>query len=337
MNREMLAGVIGLGVVAKTHLKILRTLPGVRLAAGCDRDPQKSSMMEPDEAFYTDYREMLRVQRLDAVHICLPHYLHQPVAEYCAAAGVNVLSEKPEAVTGEQLERMEMLEERYGVKVGICLQNRFNRTTKMLMDIVKGGQYGSVRGVKGIVTWNRPLEYYEAAPWRGDFARSGGGCMMNQSIHTLDLMQLIGGPIASIKGSVCRWMDYPTEVEDTAGARICFESGACGIFFATVGYVDNSSVDLEVVCDGAVLNIKDYKLSLRTDDGECRIICGDDKMDERSYYGAGHLALIKDFYDCVSGKGGERVNCTDGAVSVRMIHRIYESALKGQVVRWKMV
>ena len=327
-------GIIGLGVVADTHVKAVGAVDQGSLAAGCDLDPERRAVLGVGPSFYTDYREMLECEQLDAVHICLPHDLHQPVAEACAAAGVNVLSEKPEAVTGEQLRRMEQLEDRYHVQVGICLQNRYNETTKQLLEMAGSGAYGRLKAVKGIVTWHRPAQYYENAPWRGSFARSGGGCMMNQSIHTLDLMQLIGGPIEAIHGTVSRWMDYPTEVEDTAGARICFANGAEGIFFATVGYGDNSSVEVEAVCERAVFNIKNYRLTIRESGGEERLVCTDRRLNGKTYYGAGHEALIREFYRKLNGETGSYVTCREGAVSVRMIHKIYESSLKHQKVQW---
>lgn len=328
-------GVIGLGVISGVHLEALRQLDNCRLAAGCDVKPEKQEVLKPGEAFYTDYTRMIQEERLDAVHICLPHYLHKPVAEDCCAAGVHVLCEKPMAVTEEELVSMEGLEERFGVKVGICFQNRYNATFRRLLELVQKKTYGKLKAVKGIVTWNRGEEYYREAPWRGIFAESGGGCMINQSIHTLDLMQLLGGPIEAINGTVSRWMDYDTEVEDTAGARIRFANGAAGIFFSTVGYGENSSVELEAVCENAVLNIKESMLTVKENGKDIAVLCRDSVPGEKSYYGCGHPGLIGEFYRMLEDGSGSYVSCREGAVSVRMIHRIYESSLMHREVLWK--
>lgn len=329
------AGIIGLGVISGVHLETLRQLDRCCMAAGCDVKPEKRQVLKEGEAFYTDYREMIRKEKLDAVHICLPHYLHKPVAEECAAAGIHVLCEKPMAITEEELVSMESLEERFGVKVGICFQNRYNTTFKHLLKLVQEETYGKLKAVKGIVTWDRGEEYYKEAPWRGILAKSGGGCMINQSIHTLDLMQLVGGPIEAINGTVSRWMDYDTEVEDTAGARIRFVNGAVGIFFSTVGYGENSSVELEAVCENAVLNIKESQLTVKESGKDSCVLCRDSVPGEKSYYGSGHPGLISDFYRMLEDGTGSYVPCNEGAVSVRMIHKIYESSTMHREVRWQ--
>ncbi|MDR3302899.1 MAG: Gfo/Idh/MocA family oxidoreductase [Treponema sp.] len=160
-----------------------------RLIAGCDSDEQRRATLPADTAFYTDYRELLAHEKPDVVHICLPHYLHYPVARAVAESGCNIFAEKPLALTFAEGLEYAKLEKKHGVKIGVCLQNRLNPTSERLVEILADGAYGAVTGVRGVVAWKRSKAYYDAKPWRGTMAQGGGGNMINQALHTLDLMQ----------------------------------------------------------------------------------------------------------------------------------------------------
>ena len=159
--------------------------------------------------FYTDYEELLEKEHPDVVHLCLPHYLHVPVSEYFASHGVNVFCEKPVGLnTAQAKEFVEFEAAHPEVKIGICLQNRLNRTTVELKKIIDGGEYGKVIGCRGFVPWFRGKAYYDEQPWRGQLKTAGGGCMINQSVHTLDLLYYLCGAIDAIHGSVNQLADY---------------------------------------------------------------------------------------------------------------------------------
>ena len=241
-------GVIGLGDVSMIHLHSIKSSEKAELVAVCDIDETKSSLIE-NVNFYTDYIEMIQKEQLDCVHICLPHYLHYPVTKDVANLGVNVLLEKPLCLDTEEAEKFIELSDSTDTNICICLQNRYNNTVENLKEIINSDVYGKVIGIKGLVTWNRPKEYYTVKPWRGKMDLAGGGVMINQAVHTLDLMQLLGGKIESIKGNVDNFLDYDIEVEDTANAIINFENGAKGVFFATIANATNSSVEIEVVLE----------------------------------------------------------------------------------------
>lgn len=166
-----------------------------------------------------------------------------------------MLQEKPLAVNAEEGLELVKLQRKYpNIKIGICFQNRYNATFQALHEIVESKTYGEVIGVKGLVTWFRPESYYTDKPWRGQMATAGGGVLINQSIHTLDLMQFLCGKIASIKGTVSQLLDYDIEVEDTASAHIKFENKANGMFFATNANFGNSSVELQIIFEKDKLN-----------------------------------------------------------------------------------
>lgn len=325
-------GIIGLGDVSFIHLMAIRQLPNVQLVAACDIDQTKSEMV-PEAAFYTDYLEMLDNEQLDCVHICLPHYLHYTVAKDCIERGIHVFTEKPLAANLEQAKHFVDLEkENNKMKIGVCFQNRYNDTFKTLQKFVSSGEYGRLIGVKGIVSWYRPKSYYVDKPWRGILEFSGGGVMI-QAIHTLDLMQLLGENIRSIKGTISNLLDYGCEVEDTATARITFANGATGLFYATIANSVNSSVELDVILEKGRFTIKENKLMKIDEEGHIEVITEDEKLPgSKSYYGASHCRAIGKFYDCIIEDKDDYIHASDGFVTMQMIEAIVRSSQQNAVI-----
>ena len=147
-----------------------------------------------------------------------------------------------------------------------------------LKEIVESGKYGKLIGLKGLVTWFRPKDYYDVKPWRGVMEYAGGGVLINQSIHTLDLMHLLGGEISEIKGTIDNLLDYGIEVEDTAVAHIKFKNGARGLFFATNSNFGNSSVELQVQLEKGKFTIKDSILTKVNEEGQKERMVEDAKL-----------------------------------------------------------
>ncbi len=161
---------------------------------------------------------------------------------------------------------------------------------------------------------------------------AGGGVLINQSIHTLDLMQLLCGNIASIKGTVSQLLDYDIEVEDTASAHIKFENNANGMFFATNANFGNSSVELQVIFENEKLTIKDNILTRMNKQGYKIQIKEDEKLDgDKSYYGPSHGKLINQFYDCIINDENDYIQPKDALASIAMIDAIQN--LPNQIVR----
>lgn len=330
-------GIVGLGTVSTVHCKALREMDNVALAASCDCDETKRL---PDTAFYTDYHEMARCADLDAVHICLPHDLHEDAATVFAENGVAVLCEKPVSISVESCRRMSDLQQRCGVTVAVCLQNRWNTTFETLQKCLAEDDCGSIRGIKAVATWSRDEAYYAAAPWRGKMSRSGGGCMINQAVHVLDQMLQLGGAVAQVKGNVMNLADYPIEVEDSAAAHIVFENGTTGLFFGSVCNIDNASIELQVTCEKATYTIKDYALwyNAAGQETEKQLIVRDRQMpDGKTYYGPSHVHLIRDFYRHLDGNGGRYVDVADGACVIGLIDSIRRSSQEHRPIMWKEI
>ncbi len=337
MSAPLRVGIVGMGTVSAVHRQALERLDGVELAACCDILPER---IPAEVRGYTDYRRMAEEEGLDAVHICLPHALHEPAAETFASQGTAVLCEKPVSITAASCARMSELEERCGVAVAVCLQNRWNSTFRTLLCRLEEEKPGRLLGLKAIAAWSRGEAYYAAAPWRGQMELAGGGCMLNQAVHTLDLMLQLGGEVEHVKGIVTNLSDYPIEVEDSAAARITFAEGVSGLFFGSVCNVDNSSIELQAVCERAIYTIKDYSLWRHIPGRETeKVLLARDQQapDGKSYYGPGHFQLIEDFYRCLAGGEGRYVSVADGSRVIRLIQAIRTSSELGRSVKWEEI
>ncbi len=330
-------GVIGLGDIALIHVPLIQASEQAELVAVCDIDESKRDFVE-GVPFYTSYEEMVEKENLDIVHVTLPHYLHYPVTKYLAEQGVHVLQEKPLTLDYQEALKAIELDENTDSKIAICFQNRRNASVIKLLELIDSKQYGEVLGVKGIVAWARPQSYYDVKPWRGTWEFAGGGSMINQSIHTLDIMQLVGNKIESIKGYSHQLLDYGIEVEDTVVANIQFENNVRGFYMATNANIQNDSVEIVVYLDKAQLTIKDSKLYLSDEENDRVELIEDAVLDgPKSYYGASHGYIFEEFFDCVKNDKYDFVSVADAAVAIRMIDAIQLSSKENRTVKMEEI
>jgi predicted dehydrogenase len=327
------SAVIGLGVIGKVHIEAIQSFKNTKLVAACDTEGAKRSAVPQGVNFYTDYKEMLEKEKPGVVHICLPHFLHYPVAKYCAEKGFNVFAEKPLALNAKEGEEYCKLEKQHNVKICLCLQNRLNATTETLVKLLRSGDYGKVTGIRGSVAWYRSKEYYEAGPWRGIMAEAGGGAMINQAIHTMDLMQYFAGsPLKSVKGTIGQMLDYGIEVEDTAAGHFVFENGAAGLFTASVANYTDESVEISVRCEKGEFIFRDRKLFNVTGEEQELIAADSGAFAGKQVYGISHVKLIDQFYNVLETGEGWYIHPEEGMASLKMIDSIRESSRTGKTI-----
>lgn len=329
------AAVIGLGTISAIHLAAIEANPEIELVAVCDIDPAARERAPDGVAFYTSYEEMALREDVDCVHICLPHYLHYPVSKYFVERGVNVFCEKPVALNTAQADEFAALEAAYPeVHICICLQNRLNMSVEMLKGIIGSGEYGAVVGTKGIVPWYRPKSYYDVKPWRGTWEQAGGGCMINQSVHTLDLLYFLGGDIKAVRASVSQILDYGIEVEDTVAAQLEYANGAKGLFMATVANYKDENVQIGVKLERAEFAIIENRLYRIEEDGSHgEALCEDARLsNSKFYYGASHDELIDRFYRSIEEGTDDYIHVRDALMSIRLVDAIQKAGREGGTV-----
>lgn len=294
------AAVLGCGDISLVHLEAITGLSDVTLVAVCDTDPAAAEAAAAHHAVpvYADYRPLLDEVHPDVVHVCTPHDQHADPVVAALEAGADVVMEKPVAHTLAEADRVVDAVARHPERrIAVCLQNRYNVAVRHAKKLLDSGETGPVAGASATVLWHRTPAYYAAKPWRGQRVRSGGGVLINQAIHTLDLLQWLLGAPTQVSGHAGTYaLGDVVDVEDTAEVVIDHAGGARSVFFATVAHAVDAPVTLQIVTERAVLDIR----------GDLTVTWSEGRVDEinerraesagRAYWGVSHELLIADFY-----------------------------------------
>ena len=209
---------------------------------------------------YASLEEMIEKEQPDVLHVCTPHYLHYKMITAAADAGKKVVCEKPITMTEEEFDRLAANYSDYGIFP--IIQNRTNKCIRELKRLAaEDNTLGKLMGIKGEMTWCRGADYYNSAEWRGTKKYEGGGVLINQAVHTLDLMVYFGGrPLSVIASMSNNSLKGIIDVEDTVDARLEFESGTIGIFYATNAYSASPQPTLTLNYENAEFLYADGKL-----------------------------------------------------------------------------
>lgn len=313
--------ITGYGAIGPVHADALEKAEQAELYAICDIDEKrrKSCMEKYGIIGYENFDEMLKDPKIDTIHICTPHYLHYKMAVKALDAGKMVVSEKPVTMTREEYQKL--LHHESAEKICVVLQNRLNPSVITLKEIIKSGSMGKIKAIKGILTWNRTREYYQSGAWRGKWATEGGGVLINQAVHTLDLLGYLAGNIQSVRAGISNFsLREDIEVEDTAVVYLNYDDGLKGVFFATNAYGANSAPEIELIFDNGIARYMDGKLLVN---GE---LSAEDSvpLKGKACWGVGHERLIRDYYD-----QNQYFTIFDIQNTMDAMFAVYESAAKG--------
>lgn len=326
------AAVIGCGDVSSVHFDALADMADVELVAVSDTDASaaQAAAARHGAPAYSDHRALIEAARPDVVHICTPHSQHASVAVDALERGVNVILEKPLAHDLAAGRAIIEAAQRSDARLGVCFQNRYNPTSVRLHDALASGEFGDVIGARAQVMWTRTADYYKAKPWRGTWSGSGGGLMMNQAVHTVDLVQWLVGDVADVSGSASTLLFADTiEVEDTASAVLRHANGVRTNFYATLTHFTNAPVLIEVTCTDAVLRLEGDLRALRAD-GTVEVLAQADVVrTARNYWGASHSRLIADFYSGLGASGPFWIDAAEAYKSLAIVQSIYGRPSEG--------
>ncbi|MDQ0616830.1 Gfo/Idh/MocA family protein [Arthrobacter globiformis] len=320
------AAVIGCGDVSSVHFEAIAKLDGATLVGVCDPDPQRLASAQAAYGVpgFADHLSLIEAVRPDVVHICTPHDRHASVAADCLERGVHVIVEKPLAHTLAEGRRLVEAASGGRTKIAVCFQNRYNATAQAMYSLLSTGGLGRVLGASATVMWQRTAEYYLSRPWRGSWAGGGGGLMMNQAIHTVDLLQWLVGDVTAVSGNAStRFLGGTIEVEDTAEFVAEHANGARSAFYATLAHAANAPVTLEVVTEEAVLSLRG-DLTVTYADGRVEVV--PERRSEsggRSYWGASHELLITDFYARLDDADPFWISPAEAEKSLRIVKDVY--------------
>lgn len=325
----MRVGVIGMGAIGPVHVNALLQ-NGQEIVAVCDLE--KSKCEQVNEKFslqariYEDYKEMLDNENLNAIHICTPHYLHAEMICEGLQRNINVLCEKPLAINESQLAQIEKAVQESKAQLGVCFQNRYNAALLYLKDYLKDKEI-TAASVSQI--WERNASYYAQGAWRGTWEQEGGGVMMNQAIHALDMLQLLCGMPESVTAYTANVsLRKEIEVEDTAFGVFKLKNGGKFVINATnsasygfpVYYVFRASGHtVELSADNITIDGK----SITKSDG--LPIFG------KEVWGVGHVNLFKDWYNCLQRKEKFAIDFYEASKAIKLILAMYRS--NGQEIK----
>lgn len=308
-------GIIGIGNMGSAHARSIFSglIPRMTLTAVCDIAPQKlewASANLPGTPQFTDYRQLLNSGLIDAVIIATPHYLHPPIAIEAFGHGLHVMTEKPAGVYTAQVQEMNQAAKESGKVFGIMYNQRTNPLFQEMRQIVKSGRLGELKRSVWIITnWYRTQAYYNSGSWRATWEGEGGGVLLNQCPHNLDLWQWIFGMPSRIRGfcQYGRWHDI--EVEDEVTAYAQYPNGATGVFITTTGEFPGTN-RLEITGDKGKLVWEEGRLTFwelsqperqvcfESPQGFASIPCSA-KQIETDKKETGHIGILTNFANCI--------------------------------------
>lgn len=238
-------GIVGCGKIFSTHVDALRQIDGASLTAVYDALPEVACAAAeraevPAAPSLSELFDMV-----DAVIVCVPSGLHAEIGVTAARAGKHIVTEKPIDVTYEAASRLVGAAKDAGVKLACISQHRFARDVRRLRDAAQGGDLGRLLQGDAYIKWYRTQEYYDSGEWRGTYALDGGGCLMNQGVHYVDMIQWIMGGVRSVQ-AMCRTMAHSIEVEDVAYAMVEYRNGAIGLIHGSTCVYPGLAERLEV-------------------------------------------------------------------------------------------
>lgn len=292
---------------------------------------------------YNDYKEMLDTEQIDLVAICTESGYHADIAIYCMKKGIHVIVEKPMALSTEDAENMILTSEENKVKMCISHQNRFNISIQKLRKALEGGRFGKIIAGNARILWNRDQSYYKQALWRGTYELDGG-CLMNQCIHNIDLLQwMLGGEIKWVHGDVSNNVHPYIEAEDYGSIQIKFKSGAIGNVEGTVCvYPKNLEETLTIIGEKgtavigglAVNKIQTWKFSDESDSEES--VMNECNTEVDSVYGMGHTPLYRDMVEAIKEDKEPYINGQSGKKAMEIILAAYKSNLEGKRIQFPL-
>ena len=337
---------IGCGRIATNHMKAAVNNE-LEIVAVCDVLPEKmEAILEKHELAddkniktYTDYKEMIEKEQPELVSIATESGIHAEIALHCIDKGVNVIIEKPMAMSIEDADKIIALAEERHVKVSACHQNRFNVAVQELRKAVEAGRFGMLSHGSIHVRWNRNQGYYDQAPWRGTWAQDGGA-LMNQCIHGIDLLRwMMGDEIEEVYGATRQQFHDYLEAEDVGMAVIKFKNGAIGTIEGTTNvYPKNLEETLYIFGENGTVkvggtstnNIDVWDFADETEDDQ-----KNKGLEEQTsnVYGNGHTSLFADVIDAIKNDRTPYVDAVAGRNALEVILSIYKSQKTGMPVK----
>ncbi len=329
--KPLRVGVIGCGSIAVMHLDSIKASMQAQLISVCDikADRAERAAKEYNATAYTDYHTMLCEENLDVVHLCLPHYLHMPVAMDALRAGVHVLTEKPMSIHYKDAVAAVELADELGLQLGVIFQCRYNTPSQLVKQRILDGRLGTVRCGRTVLTWYRPDDYYSTSDWKGTWDKEGGGVIIDQAIHSIDLANWMIDSTPIEVQSTLHNRNHPTMiVEDTGEGLITYENGALLSFYAMNNYLVDDPIEIRLQCERGRAIFSYDRADIVYDDGSTESADNTPLVEisysgGKEYWGFQHAAQIEQFYRAVRGEEPLEISGREALKIQKIICDIY--------------
>ncbi len=344
-------GIIGTGGIARAHAKALGALSDqAELRGACDTIAEAAQRFGEAHGIRTHggpdaVARLLERDDIDAVSLATPSGLHAELAEQAMAAGKHVLTEKPMAITLEQADAMIAARKRTGRILGCVFQQRFTPAAAIVREAIEAGRFGRILHANAYLKWYRSQEYYDAGGWRGTWAMDGGGSLMNQSVHYIDLLQWLVGGIASVQ-AYTGTLNHRIETEDDAVAAVRLTCGGFGTIEGMTNAIALGYDRVEVYGSDGMAAIEAGQLTRYHTRAEAVAPTAENPKPDPNLaarkleafraahpdWRTGHPAVFSAFITAVQAGKEPPVGGTEGRRAVAVIRAIYQAAGEGREV-----
>lgn len=324
--------IVGCGRILPMHAVPAKLSNVSELVAVCDVKPERAQAAAEKYGCraYTDYNIMFEKEQPDCVHLCVPHYLHPIIAKQALLRGINVLSEKPMSIDYASGEECVRIAEEHNVKYGVIFQCRYNDASVAVKNALDSGKLGKIISARSTLTWARPDEYYLNSDWKGTWDKEGGGVIIDQAIHSMDLVNwFIGSKPVSVYCSIANRGHSCVDVEDSAEGLIRYENGAAYGFYCMNNYGVDEPIEIRLLCENGKVTLTYDDAVISYNNGETVTVKQQDSGivydGGKDYWGFQHIRQINQFYSAVCGKEPLEISGKEALKIQKLICAIYES------------
>jgi predicted dehydrogenase len=346
VERAIRFGVAGPGSIGHSHCQAIQEATGAELVAvfGRDREKTKAFASTYGVMAYTELDQFLRADKLDAITIATPSGAHVDIAVKAARKGIHVLCEKPIEVTSTKSTAMIKACRDAGVRLGVFFQARFDPCTLLAKKAIEDGRLGKILLASCQMRWSRDQAYYDSAPWRGTWELDGGGCLMNQGIHSIDLLLHLAGDALAVSAFQGPLTHKRIEVEDNLCATVRFANGAIGTIETSTSCNPGLPRRVEISGEKGNICIEDNRIvrwqfaEIQPADTDIiqRYAGASDSVggaaDPKAIGLSGHQQVVEDFITSILSATDPCVSGEEGKRSVDFICSVYESMRQGGLV-----
>ncbi len=348
-EREIGFGVVGLGMGAY-HASAIKQAKGAKLVALCDIDEER--LNKTNESYkvktYVNYGDMLKDKEIDVVNVCVPSYLHVDLALLAVNAGKHIIVEKPVDISVDKINKLIETGKKAGVKMGGIFQSRTTALNKRIKDAIDKGRLGKMISVHGILPWYREQSYYQGkhGSWKGTWDKDGGGSLMNQGVHTVDLVQWFGGRVKSVFGAYGVFA-HDISAEDSTASVLKFANGAIGVLTTSTCAYPGLAQQIIVYGEKGTISKEDEQLKMwkirsekeKEEEAEMLNLYGPQEKrgasvasDPMAVGSSGHIGLIEDMISAILNDREPLITIESGKHAVEIVNAIYESGKTGKEV-----